>query len=1422
MGSVRPHSQAVVCPAFQHWRDIGALSSPLDNNVTSVPVVHHAKGIQNNMVATLYPEEFRVAYSPAQWQQGSHTPSKQNFQGYTQSELQRTIAKTRFQDPNSGNSASSSKNVFTQHSSCLSSSANKNTVRDSVNEAGRQSGFSEQKGSNLNINPGLSQRQLNAFSVCTPDTVAAHKRKLPLLHALLASNSSSSSGEMNANIELNTRFSEDRDCQSQQMKSSLAALNCGKSRKLHVDHSGATHSSTCQQQFSFPSLSSQPSTNIVLPVGKMAPPTDDEIMEFIRKKIAYFRTLLNPENINIGLTFNGCHFRGNEGNAAPQSDCIMSNDVAHSRSTSTSDKDVERNGLYCAAAVGQTLQQDSSKGSNENVTLTPKSREMSHCATSTSKEHSTGTQASVVGNSKHTPKTFVEKSTLVEFDNLDVNMPVNYDDKCFYLGDCENETIVHSNNESFHSKWCDKYLQTGVTTLRYTLTALKELIASLENVETIAGMDNFPEVLLQQYWNRDIDNLNLFASTEYPQIMEKVAATCTKNEDKSPVVLTEVSETDLAKLIEYQPSSSLNCSSSQEEPTPVRLNIVKSLDDIEQMSGVSWALKHTREREKEDTGHFVKMVGMDNVQGVTDVSEDRPTKSSSVVYEDKTFEPASLIENQDVNTKENCDVTRKKVIAPSKLIVKIQIHNLVSVPKNRSALMCSQPSHEGVKKDGDSVHSETDVSAALYENKVKGYSPPSQSKSRETDYSLKDLQYDDISSEDENSQIENVALQKSSLAQVPTGNRQLPCGNKSYGHEQVQAQMKTKIISEKELISRKQVSPETETCISCSPSSVLKDGDEIDDQMDDDWIVIPISMYDLKFEREDEECDSQERVVLDNGETGDKETESDTDTSPIPASVPSQMEVFDTLEKYLQEKSLHGFGWRSACSTPEQLDSCMPSHTLQSRRASYSESEDSYETEDSCDYPFESKQNLLTVSSELLEKGLTPALDDSESEKESEDDEVIDVQRPGKLIESKAASEYVQHESNGQISKIDIIVIDSDTEDDSDQNCRTMAKRKTISSDSDDSRDVPCSQNSPKKKLKKKRHKQSMSEGIRNTKRTYSSESEDSGNALIAGKVQPSTETMKRLCGTAEKKSEESRLSSEDAAKKQLQSVGKEADTNLRPNHVVHNSTGHLKLIKESRVHRQGNDETRASKNPKGTSKNTDSCEKKKQHLHKKVKVPASKAKPKQLSSPSQEGAFISTASSSSTSGQLSDPRQSSASSKGLFQTRETSTSCSLPKSKQSTSTPRQNASSSNAQLSRSYSIPATLDTYTPTKDPSSSESILSTTRKQVIKDWKKTFFPTKMERKINSRKEVESRTTNLDSSREARPGHSQYDRAPRRRHNSHETVTPLMKKAKCDAVEWTKAINREDPKKRKSFSVGDNYKWSEKATKGSYKSGRK
>lgn len=57
------------------------------------------------------------------------------------------------------------------------------------------------------------------------------------------------------------------------------------------------------------------------------------------------------------------------------------------------------------------------------------------------------------------------------------------------------------------------------------------------------------------------------------------------------------------------------------------------------------------DREKQDTGlKPVEAVGLDNVQGVTDVSEYLQTKSSSV-SKNKTFELSSLNDNQAVNTK---------------------------------------------------------------------------------------------------------------------------------------------------------------------------------------------------------------------------------------------------------------------------------------------------------------------------------------------------------------------------------------------------------------------------------------------------------------------------------------------------------------------------------------------------------------------------------------------------------------------------------------------------------------------------------------------------------------------------------------------------------------------------------------------------
>ena len=51
---------------------------------------------------------------------------------------------------------------------------------------------------------------------------------------------------------------------------------------------------------------------------------------------------------------------------------------------------------------------------------------------------------------------------------------------------------------------------------------------------------------------------------------------------------------------------------------------------------------------------------------------------------------------------------------------------------------------------------------------------------------------------------------------------------------------------------------------------------------------------------------------------------------------------------------------------------------------------------------------------------------------------------------------------------------------------------------------------------------------------------------------------------------------------------------------------------------------------------------------------------------------------------------------------------------------------------------------------------------------------------------------TNYDSRRQARPGSSHSDRVPKQRRNSHESATPLMKRAMSEAKHLTKARNRD------------------------------
>ncbi|XP_041820360.1 microtubule-associated protein futsch-like isoform X1 [Chelmon rostratus] len=1542
MRSGCPYSEAGAYPAFQHQSDDGALASPQDNNTTPVPVIDPANGIQKNIVATQYPWDLRVSYIPGQWHQGK-TQLQQNLQGLRQMETQSSITSTEFQYPKPRSPQNSLYKIRRK--------ANTNAASENKKQRSRS------------LLVALLEGNYQEFESCF-------------------TNPSSSSEETSTC----TNLSGEIHCKSQQVRSPPAVRNGGKTRTQNLHHLGGTHANPQQQQVSSSSLSRQPSTDKVLPVGEMVPPTDDQIQNHIAKKVAHFRASLTQQNRNDGHTFTGegWDFSANIRDSTPQSDSIQSNSVAHFPTTSASDRVVKRQSLSCAvvkrctATLGQALKEDSSRGSRANAELTPSSKETSDCATFTSKKPSTGTLASDIRNSKHAPKTeSFDKRALVDFElsvkeHLDVTMSANEDVRHVYSGDCENKTFVCSNGEMFYSKWRDKNLtKSGVTTLCYSLTALKELIASLENVETIAEMDNFPKVIVQQYWNGDIDNIHLFESAEYPQIMGKVAATCTKNEDESPVVLTAVSGMTLDELTEKYSRSSLNCSSSQEEYNSLWLHMNKNLDHTDQMPGVSLALKHTTERGKGDTSlKPVEAGGLNNVEGVTDVSEIHQSKSSSVVPRKKTFEHTSLTESQDGNTKQvknieaqQCSVTRKEVAAHSK-----QVRNVVSTPTNQSERLCNHTIVECVKDDVGSVHLQTDVSVAIstkdkeeaalckskggealsvnivknpqYEDisddedrpQLSAKLPDTEHKELHFSSYFEEFQYEDIS-EDENPQIEieNVAVERPSLTQVPeTNDKQLSFRPlESRGHVQGQRHVRW----------------QTNHSNSCSP---LKD--ETDDQVDDDWLVIPLSMSDLKFEPEDEEQDRPENVVPDDGETEDKQTQCH--TYQVPASPSSQMEVFDTIESFLQAKNVqlkNRFEVASGWSTTEhELDSKGEPHTPQNRRESYSDTEDSCETEDSCDYSSGSERNYLTVPRQLLKRPATLPPETDESVSKEDENEVANVQKGQtrslkksglqklrQLIQDNAASKHVQHKTNGQnMSKKDeIIILDSDTEDESEQNSKEKAKRKrSFSSGSDGSGEAKCYQKkrrSPetvdsargtvKEQFEKDRltpadapvpqqqltlHDTRFKEVMQDVLSEWSHSSEKSGQ-LIETKgdsehVQHSRQKMSTTesviiidsdteddvdqsykkanqkrqfssasadgvsCGhqkinspesvdnefesaeqTANRKTKSPRLSSEDLPKKPPQSVGKETDSSLNSNPVIprlivvksSRPTEYIKLVKEPRVHVQVNDETQAPKTPTGTTKNT-VCEKNTQHLHRNGKrMFMSKPKPangrhrstknmiqtsavepglisRQHLLPCQEGPSTSIGSLSSTSGQTSEARLISASrmsqSGGMSQSGETSKPCGLPKSKQSTSTPRPHLSSSKLQLSRSLSNPPTLNySCTHPKGPTSSATMQSSAREHVNNNWKNSFFPTRRDRKSNLE---DLRTSHYDSRSDARQGPSHCDRAPRQRHNSHNTAAPLMRKTKPVAVELTRARIRDAPRKQ-WYSVGDGYKWSEKPT---------
>nr|XP_046234902.1 uncharacterized protein LOC124053619 isoform X2 [Scatophagus argus] len=830
--------------------------------------------------------------------------------------------------------------------------------------------------------------------------------------------------------------------------------------------------------------------------------------------------------------------------------------------------------------------------------------------------------------------------------------------------------------------------------------------------------------------------------TEYPQIMMKVAATCTKNEDESPVVLTAVPREALDELTQKHPSPLFKYSSSQEEYKSLELKPVEG-------------------------------VGLDGVQGVTNVSEEFQTKSNSGVSE-----PTSLTENQEKEMKniEHCNVTCKGVIAQSETnsSTDIQIHNVTSVSMNQYEWLCNQASCEGVRKDVCSVAVQTDARLTISENKVKEEALlSSEGKEVLSVKIIKDPQYEDISdddmsqlatelpnsehgelnfpeyfqdmhytdiSEDENPPF--MATETPSPTQAPEPNKQQTetldieqcCSGSCFAKTDDGCHLRR----------------QTERCVCCT-SSVLTD-DDTDEQMDDDWLVIPVTVANLKFEPDDEHQNSPEKVVLSGS---DEETQCD--VSPAhnelhsPASSPSyQIDVYDTTESCLKAMRVQfqrNFEMAAFLYPPEYaLESEGTPQTPQNRSESYSDPEDSCETEDSFDYPYSPESRQLSWKRSV---SLPIETDDHVSEKAREDevtnaqndqnrdlDTLGCMQKQRQQINTKTTGKHVKRTCRQRNSKNDVIIINSDTEDESDENCKKKAERKRLfSSSSDNSGDAPCSP--------QKRH--------------------SPGDSQAPPRQAPKTPAE------TNKNSDSPEKHLHKNKKERYMPISKPADDRRHSNkNIVQANTAKSRLFSRP------------------------------------------------LSSPSQEGPSTSIGNLSARSGQPSEPRQSSASSRGLFQSGETSASRRVPTYKQSISTPRKHLSSSNHQLPRSYSSPSTVGhPCTPTKG-SPSATMQSSARKQVIKDWQNSFFPTRRDRKSNLQMDEDLRTGNSDSYRESRPGLSHCDRVPRQRHNFRESERPLMKRTKSDARQWTKAINR-DTSVKESSSVGDGYKWSEKkSAKGS------
>ncbi|XP_032361743.1 uncharacterized protein LOC116673489 isoform X3 [Etheostoma spectabile] len=471
-------------------------------------------------------------------------------------------------------------------------------------------------------------------------------------------------------------------------------------------------------------------------------------------------------------------------------------------------------------------------------------------------------------------------------------------------------------------------------------------------------------------------------SKEYPRIMMDVAATCTENEDESPVVLTAVHE--LTEKEESLPDVSEDLQTkSSSEASEIQLQIQNKRKKLKLTDSFTW---------KEVNPHS-KLNSTDDSIQIHNVVSLFPLSQSEGACDDA----GSVRLQTDLSTGHS--ENKERAPFSESRVVKILQYEDIS-DDDPSQLATKLPTTEQFLAAGS-----------------------------------EDPQYRYIS-DAENPQRESMAMETSSPAQVAApNNTQSPFENEGYGHLQGQTQTNTVTISD-ELVPKKQVSPDTETqdkahcsytfvetgplypkCDSGPFSEEETDGDDDDD---DDWLFIPISISDLKLKSHNKDQDSPERSVLDGGERHcDTSPTYWTSPKPLPASS-SQIDTFDTLESFKQ----------AFRSTPELEMDSRKLETTENRR----ESVDSCETEDSCDYSSASEHRYLTVS-----RMRSAPLPSETIESEGEGIEVTNMP----ISQNKSLGKSgMKRLTNGQNNprKADIIILDSD--DESDQNCKKKAETK--------------------------------------------------------------------------------------------------------------------------------------------------------------------------------------------------------------------------------------------------------------------------------------------------------------------------------------------------------------------------------------------